>query len=426
MVHGRAILARAQWHLTKSQLRPVAQADGPAERFRAFKSLQSHLALPRWMLLADGDNELPLDFDNPLMLEALWGLVRTREEATLVEDFSGSQGLLAVGPQGAYTQELVLPFLAMPEAPAVATPRPALAGAPVRHSPGSEWLFAKLYAGQHTTEKALGGPIARLVKTMLDEDLADRWFFIRYADPEPHLRLRFHGLPDRLWREGLQHLRGTLDPLLRDGWAWRFQLDCYEPEWQRYGGVGNQERAEQIFQADSETAIAIVACQAGEQALKERWLLALASVDEYFNCAGLDLSGRLREVRSRCGEFRAEYHQGAVPLHRQAARKFREERQRLESLFESSGPQSATLAKGKALLRRRSARIRPLFAAMREDQAGAVTSVETLLTSFIHMSVNRLLPSAQRIQEALIYEFLERLYLARIAQEATLIRQGTN
>lgn len=425
VVHGRVILARAQWRLAKSQLRSVAQADGPAGRFHALKHLQSQLALPRWLLLADGDNELPLDLDNPLMLEAFWGIVRTREEATLVEDFPGSQGLLATGPEGAYAQELILPFLATTEVPETALLRRVLTDAPILHGPGSEWLYAKLYTGQHTAEKALAGPIARLVEAMLDEGLADRWFFIRYADPEPHLRLRFHGRPDRLWREGLQRLRSMLDPLLRDGWIWRFQLDCYEPEWQRYGGGGNQERTEQVFQADSETAIAIASCEGGDQALAERWVLALASVDGYFNSAGLDLPGRLKEVGARCAEFRAEYRQREIPLHRQAARKFREERRRLESLFEPSEPKSAALATGLDLMRRRHARIQPLFAAMREELAAVGNPVETLLASFIHMSVNRLLPSAQRIHEAFIYEFLERLYRARTAQESAWFRPGT-
>ncbi len=44
----------------------------------------------------------------------------------------------------------------------------------------------------------LTGPVAELCEEALATGEAASWFFIRYADPDPHLRLRFRGDPDRL------------------------------------------------------------------------------------------------------------------------------------------------------------------------------------------------------------------------------------
>jgi hypothetical protein len=44
--------------------------------------------------------------------------------------------------------------------------------------------------------------------------------------------------------------------------------------------------------------------------------------------------------------------------------------------------------------------------------------IRVLATSFIHMHANRLLRSAARAQELVIYDFLERCYTSQIARSA--------
>ena len=59
-----------------------------------------------------------------------------------------------------------------------------------RFPPGSEWLYAKLYTGIATADDVLLEVIAPLTQEALRRGAADKWFFIRYADPQWHLRLR--------------------------------------------------------------------------------------------------------------------------------------------------------------------------------------------------------------------------------------------
>jgi hypothetical protein len=159
VVFGAWVLARAHWGLGRDELASLGQAKEAKGRFLAMHKLRQKRNMPQHILLADGDNELPVDLNNPLCVEAFWGVVKNRESAQILEDYPGGDHLVAFGPEGAFTHQLILAFLAEPEAPAAALPSPHLSEAMVRHVPGSEWLYAKLYTGQHSTEKLLAGPL---------------------------------------------------------------------------------------------------------------------------------------------------------------------------------------------------------------------------------------------------------------------------
>jgi hypothetical protein len=64
----------------------------------------------------------------------------------------------------------------------------------------------------------------------------------------------------------------------------------------------------------------------------------------------------------------------------------------------------------------RSDRLAPIAAALREREEAGQLVVADLALSFAHMHVNRLLRSAQRRQELVLYEFLDRLYESRAAR----------
>ena len=70
VVHGKYIIDRAAWQVQAACLKAVKDAQTPMERFKAFQQIRKDFELPRHTLLADGDNELPIDLDNPLADQA--------------------------------------------------------------------------------------------------------------------------------------------------------------------------------------------------------------------------------------------------------------------------------------------------------------------------------------------------------------------
>ena len=84
--------------------------------------------------------------------------------------------------------------------------------------------------------------------------LAEAWFFVRYADPYPHLRLRFRGDPAVLTERLMPEVTRWAGTLIRDTLCERFAFETYEREVERYGGDEGMTVAEEIFAVDSDTA----------------------------------------------------------------------------------------------------------------------------------------------------------------------------
>ncbi|MDP8931941.1 MAG: lantibiotic dehydratase, partial [Actinomycetota bacterium] len=259
VVNGMLVLSRARWNLGESEVRMLSQA-GEAEHFAAVQTWRAEQQLPRWVALADGDNELVVDLDNILSIEALANQLRGRRWASLVEMFPGPEELWVSGPEGRFVHELIVPFVRSEstEPSPIEAPRAATTSGRRSFPPGSEWFYAKLYCGAATADRVVNELVGPLVRSVVASGATDSWFFIRYGDPDLHLRVRFNGPPGRLDAAVLPRLHAAAAPLLESGQIWRVQLDTYEREVERYGGDRGIELAEQVFQADSDAVLAIL------------------------------------------------------------------------------------------------------------------------------------------------------------------------
>jgi class I lanthipeptide synthase len=259
--------------------------------------------------------------------------------------------------------------------------------------------------------------IRPLVERAMESRAADGWFFIRYADPEPHVRVRFHGDPARLASRVLPALAAGLEPFVADGRVSRWQLDTYVREVERYGGDDGMLVAERLFQVDSDCALDVLHSLPGDEGLTWRWKLALYGVDLLLDALALALDAKQRWARERRDAFAAEFRaDGAVK--QQLGGKYRLERGALAELRElARGPAAEDYPALRALARR-TRELAPIVAELRalerEDRLNA--PIVELAASYAHMHVNRCLRSAHRMQELVIYELLDRMYRADIAR----------
>ncbi|MFB7596650.1 lantibiotic dehydratase [Streptomyces sp. NPDC056160] len=263
--HGRTVLCPARW-LPDRALRESARRDeGTGVRWhREVARWREQWRVPRHLRLTRADHRLTVDLDDPLHLLLLHEELRRPAPAPMTEWYGGPDGCRWLqGPSGAHAAELTLPLFARPPRP---QPRPATTSSappPTRRFPhppagrraelpDGEWLYAKLYVPFALQRHALTRHLPALLRPdLLDEAGADRWFFLRYADPDPHLRLRVHGTPQGLWPAFLPALRTWAGSLREAGLMDRLVLDTYDPETERYGGPRALTEAERVFAADS-------------------------------------------------------------------------------------------------------------------------------------------------------------------------------
>ncbi len=424
VTQGRLVLSPARWNLWRDTLEGLGGA-GPTQRFAALQALRAERRMPRFLCLEEGDNLLPVDLDNALSVEMLVQLIKDRPVATLVEMFPGPDGLCAEGPEGRFVHELLVPFVRDPPPAPERRPevprRPVVALPPSPHArsflPGSEWLYVKLYTGTATADRLLTHTVAPLVKSVLGSGAADGWFFLRYGDPDWHVRLRFHGLPERM-RVLAGELTGALLRLHHEQLLWKVQLDTYEREVERYGGPEALLLAERLFQADSEAVLELLELLPGDAGADARWRLLLCGMDQLLWDLGLGLEARLQVVTSLRESFRREFHVDRA-LERQLDERFRKERRSMEALLGSRGTGAPALARGLEVLQRRSEKLAPLVAGMNALAAAGTLAVPMaeLAGSFLHMHANRMARSAARAQELVLYDFLTRHYSSLAARQ---------
>ncbi len=421
VTHGRLVLSRARWVVEQTEIKAAAAARG-AVRFRLARRWQQERRLPRFAALLDNDNELLVDFDNPLSLDSFLDLVKNRGEFMLVEVFPAPDELVVRGPEGRFFHEILVAFTRPAEPrlaaePAVRSlPAPTPPTAPLVRSfpPGSEWLYAKIYTGTATGDQALRDEIVPLAREAVAAGDARSWFFIRYGDPDWHLRVRFHGEPARLLGTVLPRLEAAFQRLHAAGTAWKLQIDTYEREVERYGGPQGIALSEELFAHDSEAVAAILDCLSSDAGADLRWRLILLGMDRMMADFGYDLEGRRRLSEGCRTGFSHRYRQDV--LRGPVADRLRKERPALERLLADTGrphEDSEELQPALDALARRSEATAPLIRQL-QDRLGA--GVETIVPSYLHMFVNRFSRSGGPEHEMVLYDFLVQIYSSLMAR----------
>ncbi len=385
---GRTVLSPASWRLPfgTGDLDPDS-SDGFAS---TLESWRARWRLPRRVFAAQGDNRLLLDLDDSQQVELLREIVRSPDgvrEVVLQEALPGIDDAWLPGREGRFLVELAVPLArdgaSLDDARSDGARPPARLASPspkarVR-APGSEWLYAKLYADSTIADQLVAGPLGEIAREALACGIADGWFFIRYRDERPHLRVRFHGEPLRLTAELTPRLYAWSSDQMDRGACQTFAVDTYERELERYGGEPGMEVAEAVFGVDSDAVVELVRLDLSRAVAVPRELVCVLTLDCLLEGLGLDAEARLR------------WCAGHVLSRHDVAAEWREHKDELRSLLGSRGTEHESLA---PLLESFIRELRPhgeRLATLRAQGAIEWPPIDDVLASFVHMHCNRLL-----------------------------------
>ncbi|WP_281286741.1 lantibiotic dehydratase [Catellatospora sichuanensis] len=281
---GRIVLCPARYRAT-----PLIRAARAAESVPAFAQAvtewRTRLRVPRYVNVGSFDYRLLVDLDSTVELDGLRHQLRRHREPNrlIVEEALPSPAHAWLpGPGGRYLSEVVVPLFRTarddPQADVPARPLPMNSSYRIR-PPGSDWLYFKLYCPPAFEDEVIveaGHEAGRAVGA----GLADRWFFVRYADPEPHVRLRLHGRPEDLTSTLFRQLCAWATQLVERGLCSSFTVDTYERELERYHGPEGMAFAEAVFNADSSAVVDVLALRRARRlAIDDVVLAALTCYD---------------------------------------------------------------------------------------------------------------------------------------------------
>lgn len=248
--YGRAILAPATWRLEAAELpdrhQPWYAWDNALDEWRARRRL------PRLVHLVEADRRLPLDLDEQAHRVLLRTHLLTAPRAVLVEAPTPED----LGWCGGRPHEVIVALRATepPPWPPLPTPTPArVIGRDQGQSPAtSRILLAKLYGDIRRQDLLLAQHLPRL---LAEWDAPPDWWFLRFRDPDPHLRLRI-ALPDAsAFGRAAQHVSAWADDLRQRGLLREVQYATSYPETGRWGSGPAMQAAEGVFIADSHAVL---------------------------------------------------------------------------------------------------------------------------------------------------------------------------
>ncbi len=416
---GRLVLARQQWNASADEAKRLRAHAGHAA-FREVQRWRAERRLPRFVGLAHADNVLPIDLDQPLSVDAFLSELSGRDPFTLEELLPGERTDVVASPEGALVNEIVIPVVrrtppATPRRPMRANADAARLAPGTVFVPGSEWLSVKCYGGPASIDRVLGECVRPVFARLLGDGTAGNGFFVRYADPAWHVRVRLHGEPQRLLAEAFPALRDALAPLVADGAVHRVQIEPYARETLRYGGPEGVVACETIFRHDSLAVLDFLAMAPGQ--LDARWRFALLGMDRLLADFGRTLEQRRAHMGALARAFGAEFRIDS-PARRRLMARWRDERATIEAMLDGTPDELGVLAACAPLLARRSEAIRESVATLRRLDAGDALAVpiEELLSSLLHMHANRVLRSSARAHELVLHHWLESAYASKLAR----------
>lgn len=111
IAYGNLILSEATWNLKKEDIEPLKKRikdyDKPEEAIETFRKERK---IPQYVMLADGDNELLINFKNLTSVRMLLDTVKKRQGFKLTEFFFGKNGVVKDRDGAYYANQVVLSF----------------------------------------------------------------------------------------------------------------------------------------------------------------------------------------------------------------------------------------------------------------------------------------------------------------------------
>ncbi len=370
--------------------------------------------LPNLFLLIEGDHELLVDFNSLLSIRMFLSTIKKSKAIVLKEFlFDDKECVVKNLNGGSFTNEFVATLTKSNgiENKAKNIQENFIINNPRNFSLGSEWLYYKVYCGIASSDTILKEVVFPLTDRLTDLGLIKKCFFIRYNDPEYHLRVRFHITDNDKLGDAIAIISKEFKYYEENDIIWKIQIDSYKRELERYGDFTVQI-SEEIFHFDSMCHLQMLRANIDEE---RRWMFAIKSTDAMLDDFMLTKEEKLLFTQGLRDLFGSEFNVDKE-FQLQMDNKYREYRKKITLLLNNDD--SIIGSESMQIIKNRSNSIQPLIQSMLNNLSKNKFFVTTnsILSSHIHMVLNRMFRSKQRMHELVIYDFLFRTYKSEIAK----------
>lgn len=267
-------------------------------------------------------------------------------------------------------------------------------------TPGTEWLYLKIYTGVKTADIILEEAVQPLAEYFHENNYISKWFFIRYNDPKSHLRIRFYLNNTEYYPNVLKKINEEFKEFVDSGEISNISIETYSREIERYG-KNIIDEAETLFYKNSEFTLL---CLPYDD--EDKIIFSIFYINEILDKLNLEVKEKLVWIQNFNGAFKKEFN-ADKNLNSQLDKKYRQFKSKFGTFLQSDEYSDERNAIISHILEY--APILQNILKHYENQTLEM-SLQSFFQSIFHMNINRLFVSNQRLFEMVIYDYLLRYY----------------
>lgn len=275
---------------------------------------------------------------------------------------------------------------------------------------GSNWMYIKLYTGENMADYILIKVIYPILNNLQKNQYIDKWFFIRYLDPDFHLRIRFFIKDSIDIGNIILSFNKKLNRYINNHMVWKVQFDTYNRELERYG-YNLMEETESVFFFDSECILSILRRLTNKY--NYRWMITLKLIDELLSVFGTQIEQK-QEIMEEISQYLKKEFKLEGSYLKQFNAKYRNNRDLIKAVLDNTfiEKEFSLLC---SLTTKRTKQLTPIVQAINNKSKDELRK-NKLLKNYIHLTINRISISNNRIQEMILADFMSRYYSSKIAK----------
>jgi len=268
--------------------------------------------IPRFVYITEADNKLKIDVKNEWCRKIMYKTLK-KEDTIILTACEDGKGYIYDREEREYNCEMVIPFIKNKRTDDVQINfQKSKNILNVSRNDrlkmlGSEWTYFKVFGCGAWMENLIVYYLSPFATELLNNKLIDEYFFMRYADPEPHIRIRFKS--DNAM-QNIPKYAEWLSNLCHEKVISRYEVGCYEREIERYGGIRGIDIAEEVFYMDSRIAEKILLLKKEEKIKYSDEVIGIVSTIMYMEQYGWDFEQQLCWLNSfiKKEEYKIEYN----------------------------------------------------------------------------------------------------------------------
>ncbi|KFF08942.1 lantibiotic dehydratase [Chryseobacterium luteum] len=246
VTYKNIVLEPAKWILKDKNIELLKKHSSIDSFSKALQALKIDLKIDDIIIIKQADNFLCLDISSTVGIEILHKEILKNNKVILYEclfkDF--------LSDEEKYNKEIIIPLTNYNNRSFV---KPTKVSQTLKNEnsrffiSGTDWIYLKIYINP----KFASGVLVKLlsqIERWRKKKLVKKWFFLRYNDPKFHIRLRIN-LNQSESNPIQQKLNRLLNRFIKDGIVSNITFDTYFREIERYHN--KMEESEEIFFFDS-------------------------------------------------------------------------------------------------------------------------------------------------------------------------------